>query len=413
MVKEAIIIALAFVGLVVGAGFASGQEVLQYFVSFGLNGFIGMVIAGIIVTIAGAVFLELGSYYLADEHYTVFANTQHPLVSRFLDISTLITLFSLGFVMLAGAGANFNQQFGWPTWIGAVIMVALVVVTGFMDIDKVTRVISAVTPLIIIAVIVAGVITLRHMPPNVDGLNELATQQKHPNGVFNNWVLSALNYAGLNLIVGVSMILVIGGTYFRTREAGFGGIMGGLIFSLMLGTLGIVIFLNLEAVKDSPMPLLAVYNQLNGGLGVAVAVVIYLMIYNTCVGMFYSLARRLAAGNEKRFLPIYLISVAVGFGLSFFGFTKLVSNVYPILGYVGVIMVVVLTISWAKHRPMITQEINRRERLTEIAEGAMTDGKGLTRSERAEVKTLVSESEHEDNDLWDRVQEEVEKTSEE
>ena len=38
MVKRAIGIALAFIGLVVGAGFASGQEISQYFVAFGLSG---------------------------------------------------------------------------------------------------------------------------------------------------------------------------------------------------------------------------------------------------------------------------------------------------------------------------------------------------------------------------------------
>lgn len=38
---------LAFVGLVVGAGFATGQEVLQYFISFGAIGIVGAVLSGI------------------------------------------------------------------------------------------------------------------------------------------------------------------------------------------------------------------------------------------------------------------------------------------------------------------------------------------------------------------------------
>ena len=39
-------VALALVGLTVGAGFASGQEVIQYFLAFGYRGIIGAAIAG-------------------------------------------------------------------------------------------------------------------------------------------------------------------------------------------------------------------------------------------------------------------------------------------------------------------------------------------------------------------------------
>ena len=34
-------IAMAFVGIIIGAGFASGQEMIQYFTSFGTWGIIG------------------------------------------------------------------------------------------------------------------------------------------------------------------------------------------------------------------------------------------------------------------------------------------------------------------------------------------------------------------------------------
>ena len=36
IMKRILLIASAFIGVIVGAGFASGQEVLQYFTSFGI-----------------------------------------------------------------------------------------------------------------------------------------------------------------------------------------------------------------------------------------------------------------------------------------------------------------------------------------------------------------------------------------
>ena len=112
--KNILSISLSFVGLLVGAGFATGQEVVQYFTSFGLSGVWGIVVAGIVMTLAGTVFLQLGSYFHASEHNQVFREVTHPFISRVLDVAVILTLFAVGFVMLAGAGSNMEQQFGWP-----------------------------------------------------------------------------------------------------------------------------------------------------------------------------------------------------------------------------------------------------------------------------------------------------------
>ena len=42
MLKRAIGISMAFIGVVVGAGFASGQEAMQFFVAFGKWGLWGL-----------------------------------------------------------------------------------------------------------------------------------------------------------------------------------------------------------------------------------------------------------------------------------------------------------------------------------------------------------------------------------
>ena len=51
--RTVLMTALAFVGLVVGAGFATGQEVLQYFISFGAIGIVGAVLSGVVMAVSG------------------------------------------------------------------------------------------------------------------------------------------------------------------------------------------------------------------------------------------------------------------------------------------------------------------------------------------------------------------------
>src|SRR5699024_12405066 len=78
-------IALAFIGLLVGAGFATGQEVVQYFTAFGINGVWGIAVAGGIMTWAGTVVVQLGSYFHASEHSAMCRTVSHRTVPRMLE----------------------------------------------------------------------------------------------------------------------------------------------------------------------------------------------------------------------------------------------------------------------------------------------------------------------------------------
>ena len=51
--KESIMVAFAFVGVVVGAGFATGQEIFQFFTSNGIYSISGIIVTGLIITLAG------------------------------------------------------------------------------------------------------------------------------------------------------------------------------------------------------------------------------------------------------------------------------------------------------------------------------------------------------------------------
>lgn len=358
--KNVVGIALSFIGLLVGAGFATGQEVVQYFTSFGIPGMWGILVAGLVMTLAGTVFLQLGSYFHASEHNQVFRNITHPIISRILDVAVILTLFAVGFVMLAGAGSNMEQQFGWPAWVGSLLMLVLVMVTGMFDVDKVSQVIGLLTPTIIIAVLFVGTYTLLHMPESVDAAISASEAIESP---IPNWLVSALNYNGLALILAVSMSLVIGGDNISPREAGVGGIVGGAVYAVLMAIAGFSLLMNAENVGDSDIPMLTLVDNVHPVLGVIMAVIIYLMIFNTAIGMFYALGKRLSSGNESKYRIIFIAGCLAGFAVSFAGFKALMQYVYPVLGYMGIVLVAILVIGWLRSLGKIKDEGLRRERI--------------------------------------------------
>lgn len=62
ILKESIIVAFAFVGVVVGAGFATGQEIFQFFTSHGAYSISGIIVTGLLITLGGMIVMHTGHH---------------------------------------------------------------------------------------------------------------------------------------------------------------------------------------------------------------------------------------------------------------------------------------------------------------------------------------------------------------
>lgn len=396
MVKRSLAIAMAFVGLVVGAGFASGQEIMQYFGAFGLWGIVGAAAASVLMVVSGIAVLQMGSFLQAREHTAVFTWMTNRVLATILDWSVIVTLFATGFVMFAGGGSNLNQQFGLPIWIGAVIMLVLVLGAGMLDVDKVSDIISLITPFAIVLLAVGSIYALVTMPADLTPLTEAARSVETP---MPNWPVGALNYVGLCLMVGVSMALVIGGDNLNPREAGIGGAIGGVIYCIMLTLCAAGLFMKVDVVGNDDMPMLTLMSDLHPWFGVAMAVAAYGMIFNTAIGMFYALARRLTKGHPEKFRVVFVVSILVGFAISFLGFKLLVSTVYPVLGYLGILLIATVSVAWFRHRRQIAKESTRREDARELQIRKMDPEQDFSTTDEDRLQRLTRKSNVDDDQL--------------
>src|SRR5690625_2552953 len=116
----------AFIGVIVGAGFASGQEIIQYFTSFGYIGTIAAIVATGLFAYLGMTLTKLGSRLKADSHKVAIYEISGRYLGFIVDAIIVFTLFGVGVVMIAGAGSTLNQQFGLPVFVGSIIMTVIV-----------------------------------------------------------------------------------------------------------------------------------------------------------------------------------------------------------------------------------------------------------------------------------------------
>ena len=329
----------AFIGVIVGAGFASGQETLQYFTSFGIPGILGAIMATVLFAYLGMVLVWLGSHTKTTNHKDVIFRLSGRYFGTVIDYILLFTLFGVGVVMIAGAGANLNQQFDLPFPVGATLITILVIITCFLKVDRVVSIIGSITPLLIIFVIFIAIYSLVTMDGTFASLNDVA--QSIPT-TLPNWFISGINYVSFNVALGASMSIVMGGAEKNPKTAALGGLVGGLVLGIMIILIHLAIFSKIEEVGTLDMPMLGIVNNISPILGTVMALVIFGMIYNTAIGMFFAFAARFAESGTKKFKTIIIITMLVGYIASYVGFTDLISYFYPLIGYLGLFLMFAL-----------------------------------------------------------------------
>ncbi|MBV7282850.1 MULTISPECIES: hypothetical protein [unclassified Corynebacterium] len=364
--KESMAIAMAFVGLLVGAGFATGKEMMQYFVSFGTGtGIWALVLTGIVLIVVSAVILQIGSFFLADEHGAVFKNVAHPRVSWILDVAVSITMATMGMMMLAGAGSTFEQSFGVPSWLGSLIMAVIVYFVCFLNPVRVSSVIGAVTPLMIVAIVVLFIYTIVNIPEgfSVEAANEIALNEPTP---VKPWWWSAMNYAGMSLICAVGMSLVIGGSYTKLKAVAVGGMLGGLILTIILVLETIVLFFNVDTAAGKDIPMAAIVTNIHPVAGYGLSLLILVMIFNTALGDVYAFSRRIQVATPTPQWVNLLVILGISWAISLIGFGPLIQIIFPILGYIGMVIGVIFVIWRIRWSHLITGEKQRRHRIRQL-----------------------------------------------
>lgn len=225
MNKTYLKIAFAYIGVIVGAGLSSGQDLLQYFLSFGKIGLVGVALLGVLNIIFGKIMVTLGCYYRLDNHEKVFSEITHPIITKILDLVLVVGSFSMGFVMVSGAGSNLQQQFHIPFWIGSLICSLLIVFVAFLDFEKITSVLGFFTPVMIVMIFLITAYTFIGKSYDFNTLDSVAKTIEPAMG--NLWI-SVIDYYALCAMTGVSMAFILGGSVVRIGVAEKGGTVGGI-----------------------------------------------------------------------------------------------------------------------------------------------------------------------------------------
>ena len=333
-------IACAYISAVVGAGFASGQEIMRFFGAHGAAGFAGIAVSAALFFFFGYYALSLGRKLNASSYRDIVRFTNGRVLGSAIDLLLSVFLFGALAVMTAGAGAVFSEQFGVaPVW-GSLSMILVCYFTVKTGTAGVVNAISAVVPLLLVSVAVSffGSAGDRITQDELEFSKTLA-------GATPNWLLSSFNYAAYNIVAAMAVLAPLGANSKNEKSLLWGALLGAAGLGLCVAMIDYCVVANIKAVYRLEVPMIEITSRVSPYLRLFFSAVIFSEIYSTAAGNLYGLCRRVSFGLPKDLLAA--LTAAGAFAAGQLGFSNLVRYLYPAVGYAALIFFAGAVRKWA------------------------------------------------------------------
>lgn len=338
--RESFQVAVLYVGAVIGAGFASGQEILQFFVVFGFQGLLGASLVTVLFALLGFSLMLPAVAFKTASYRELLPWLLGRRLAGFMDCLNLAMLFGGLAVMLAGGGALASEQLGLPRAGGVIFTAAVTLLVLLGGLEGVILANALLVPLKVAFIASICLASLWHHGfwPNPAG------DHFPPSSSCRRWVLSAFLYASYNIVLPVAVLSSLGGRV--SPGAGLaGGVAGGLALGAAVLLVALAELVFLPGVLHQQVPLLVVAASLGEVWKHCLGALIWLAILTTAIADAHGLASRLAPRGGKAYRRAGLLAVLACLPLAGADFPRLVQVLYPLFGYAGLILTAALFIA--------------------------------------------------------------------
>lgn len=351
----------AYVAFIVGSGFATGQEISQFYTSFGLWS-IGSVLLSLLLFIwVGGSMMKSGYDHRRDESFDVYSHYCGKRLGKLLTALVTVVLFCIVVMMISGAGAAMKEYYGIPVFAGSLIMAAAIYLSYCMGLNRIISVLGAIGPVIIVFSMAVGVVTLLQNPQGLTHVSEVLAAHPMKQGA-PNWWGSGIFYSAYNIFGVVTFLFTLGKTAREEKEAVAGGVLGGVLLIGAILCTNLAFLANLEEVAGLSIPTLYLADRISPVIGVIFSVVLLCGIFGTAAPKLWAVCEKFTKEGtlKSKFIALGLIAVAYAAGQ--LPFETLIGWICPVTGFFGIIFMVALAFAqWKQWR----KELQYRRRIAE------------------------------------------------
>ena len=336
--KNVFKIVFVIIGTLIGAGFASGQEIYVFFFSYGIEGVIGIIISSVVMGVLiyktlGIInkyninsYKDLLDILIKNKKENKYFNFKN-IINLIINIFILVTFF----IMIAGFGAYFEQQFGINSLVGSSILAILNFVIFLTSVKGVIKANELLVPMLIVFLVIIGFINIIDINIVKLGNYIIRTNQ-------SNYILSAIIYASYNSILLIPVLITLK-KYINTKKQILFISLISTIIVILLATIIFLILIRVDVdITKLEMPAVYVVSSIFKFLEIIYGFIILGSIFTTSISLGTSFLKNVSK-NKKSYTQIATVMCITSVLISKIGFSNLINLLYPIFGYLGLIQI--------------------------------------------------------------------------
>lgn len=244
----------------------------------------------------------------------------------------LIYMFTGFFVMLSAGGSLFSYNFGYDKKIGILIMTIICFLVFVYEAKGL-----AVLNMILVPIMIIGIIYTCFS----SYFNAYAAAFLPLDSLKKNIYLSAICYVSYNTI-NAGAVLVPCSLELNEKEIKKSAILSGTLLFILILLVWLSQNISFESIYYSDFPMLDIALKQGEIQKTLYSVILFMAIITTAASSGYGIISNInfKRKSEKLFFTIVMCLLAAP--LSCLGFSYLVSNLYTLFGYVGIIWLIMI-----------------------------------------------------------------------
>ena len=319
------------IGTIIGAGFASGQEIYSFFSVYEENGLIGIILSNILMGIIMYNILKKANEVKVSSYGDLLKKYNIPKrIVQIINVIVNIFLLISFYIMVAGFSAYFQQEFNIPEIITMVIILIICYITFMQNIEGIAKINSIIIPILIAIVIIIG--AKANVLENISNINV-------SNISFSaNWVIKSIEYASYNSILLIPILISVS-TYTKNKEK-----QTSIIVTCIMLIISLIIFLIMfkqTEISTAELPLVYIASSFGEFFKLIYGIVIIFAIYSTMISAGYGFLQN-CSNNKKTYKILAIIMCVSAIFTLFFSFSGLVNLTYPVFGILGFLQLLLM-----------------------------------------------------------------------
>ncbi len=317
--------------IILGAGFLSGKELLNFFGYFENLGFLGIFISAFIIYIIAVSIMKITYVYKVQsvDEFILIVFNNNKTIHTIVNIISILFMFVIFSAMTSAFSEILAEHFFISKYIGIVIFGIITFIFILVGINLLVGFSAFVTPILFI-----GTLTVL--------MYYLSSTKKVFNiedaSIYLDLYSNSIIYASYNILTTIALLVTSTSLITNKKEIYTSSFIGSIGIFIIGSMLFLPIVFNYTSVYHEALPMFHIINNIdNTKLYTNLYVILFLLAIITtgitsCFGVISSI-------SSKKNILLSIVIIFLGMYLATLGFDMFISTIYPFFSIFGIIEV--------------------------------------------------------------------------